>query len=157
MSGHFFDSSALVKLYHREAGTDAVEEIVDSSDGQIRISRLTPAEIASAFAIKVRTGTINREEAQLLHHRFRTDIAAGKLKVYTIGESEFAEAESLLARFAFDLRLRALDALQLAVAMELPEQDLVRYFVASDRVLCEVAQLSGFSVINPETPASQTI
>jgi len=47
-------------------------------------------------------------------------------------------------------RLRALDALQLAVALALRNQKLVDHFVAADAIPCEVAGLEGFSVINPE-------
>ena len=55
-----------------------------------------------------------------------------------------------MERYAFDLRLRALDALQLAVALELRNQKLVDHFVAADAILCEVALLEGVPVINPE-------
>jgi hypothetical protein len=58
----------------------------------------------------------------------------------------------LVERYAFELRLRAMDALQLAVALELRNQKLVEHFVAGDAILCEVAALEGFSVINPEQP-----
>jgi len=47
-------------------------------------------------------------------------------------------------------RAFALDALQLAVALELRHQKLVDDFVAADTILCEIAALEGFSVINPE-------
>ena len=43
----------------------------------------------------------------------------GKLEVFSIGESEFAMTELLVERYAFDVRLRALEAIQPAVAMEL--------------------------------------
>jgi uncharacterized protein len=150
LAGHFFDSSALVKLYHPEAGTPAVDQIVNAADNLVRISRLTVAELTSAFAIKVRTQSISREDANLFLRQFRGDVAAGKLEIFSVAESEFAMAELLVERYAFDLRLRALDALQLAVAMELRNQELVDRFVAADTVLCEVARLEGFSVINPE-------
>jgi hypothetical protein len=45
-------------------------------------------------------------------------------------ESDFAVADSLVERYAFEARLRALDALQLAVALELRNQKLVDHFVA---------------------------
>jgi len=51
LAGHFFDSSALVKLYHPEAGTPIVDQIVNAANNPIRISRLTTAELTSAFAI----------------------------------------------------------------------------------------------------------
>ena len=150
MAGHFFDSSALVKLYHPEAGTPAVDQIVNSAGNLVRISRLTVVELTSAFAIKVRTQSINREDADLFLRQFRGDVATGKLEIFSVAESEFAMAELLVGRYAFDLRLRALDALQLAVALELRNQELVDHFVAADTALCEVARLEGFSVINPE-------
>lgn len=152
MAGYFFDSSALVKLYHPEAGTSAVQQIVNSTDASVRVSRLTVAELTSAFAIKVRTQSISRDDADVFLHQFREDVASGKLDVFSIGESAFTMAELLVHRYAFDSRLRALDALQLAVALDLRSQGLLDHFVASDTILCEVAKLEGFSVINPEHP-----
>jgi predicted nucleic acid-binding protein len=58
----------------------------------------------------------------------------------------------MLEQYAFDLRLRALDAIQIAVALGLKSQGLVEQFVAADKVLCEVATLEGFAVLNPEHP-----
>jgi predicted nucleic acid-binding protein len=150
LAGHFFDSSALVKLYHAEIGTPIVDQIVNSSGNPIRISRLTVAELTSAFAIKVRTQSISREDADLFLRQFRRDITAGKLEVFSVAESEFAMAESLVQRYAFDLRLRALDALQLAVALELRDQKVIDHFVAADAILCGVAGLERLLVINPE-------
>jgi predicted nucleic acid-binding protein len=116
------------------------------------MGHLSIAELTSAFAIKVRTQSISRDDADIFLRRFRGDAAIGKLEVFSIGESEFAMTELLVERYAFDLRLRALDALQLAVALELRTQKLVDHFVAADTILCEVARLEGFSVINPEKP-----
>jgi uncharacterized protein len=150
LPGYFFDSSALVKLYHPETGTSAVDQVANTAGNLIRISRLTVAELTSAFAIKVRTQSISRGDADAFLRQFRRDITAGKLEVFSIGEAEFTAAELLVERYAFESRLRALDSLQLAVALELRNQNLVNQFVAADAVLCEVARLEGFSVINPE-------
>jgi predicted nucleic acid-binding protein len=152
LAGCFFDSSALVKLYHPEVGTPIVDQILGATGNFVRVSRLTVAELTSAFAIKVRTQSITREDADVFLRQFRTDVASGKLEVFSIGESAFAMAELLVERYAFDSRLRALDALQLAVALELRKQELVDHFVAADAILCEVAKREAFSVINPERP-----
>ena len=98
----------------------------------------------------MRTQSISRQDAELFLRQFRRDIVTGRLEVFSIAESEFAKAESLVERYAFDFRLRALDALQLAVALELRNQKLADYFVAADKTLCEIARLESFSVINPE-------
>jgi predicted nucleic acid-binding protein len=150
LAGYFFDSSALVKLYHPETGTAVVDRIINTADNLVRVSRLTIAELTSAFAIKVRTQSINREDADLFLRQFRGDVATAKLEVFSIGEVAFTTAELMVERYAFASRLRALDALQLAVAVELRNQGLVDHFVAADAILCEVAALERFSVINPE-------
>ena len=45
-----------------------------------------------------------------------------------------------------------MDALQLAVALEVQSRIGVEAFVAADKVLCKVATLEGFAVLNPEQP-----
>lgn len=150
MAAYFFDSSALAKLYHPEVGTPTVDRIIETAENKIRISRLTVVELPSVFAIKVRTQFINRDDAGVFLRQFREDIISRKLEVFAVREPEFAAAERLIERYAFDLRLRALDALQIAVALSLKNQALVDYFVAADKILCEVAGLEGFSIVNPE-------
>ena len=150
MAGYFFDSSALVKLYHPEAGTPLVDQIVNAADNLVRVSRLTVAELTSAFAIKVRTQSISREDAEFFLRQFRRDIAnreAGSFLYRRIGiRCDRIAGGALRVRLAS----ACLDALQLAVALELRNQKLVDHFVAADTILCEVAGLEGFSVINPE-------
>ena len=150
MPGYFFDSSALVKFYHAESGTATVDKIVRPAGNVVRIARLTVAEMTSAFAIKVRTRSISRSEADTCLLQFLRDVVAARFGVYSVGDSEFAMAEWLIGRYAFDFRLRTLDAIQLAVALELRHQGLIDHFVVADSNLCEVAQLEGLSVMNPE-------
>ena len=150
MAACFFDSSALAKYYHAELGTSEVDRIIKDSGNKIRISRLTVVELPSVFAIKVRTGFITRDDAGVFLRQFREDLASRMFEVFAIGEAEFAAAERLIEKYSFDLRLRALDALQIATALWLKSHALVDRFVAADKVLCEVAALEGFSVVNPE-------
>ena len=148
----FFDSSALAKLYHSEIGTPTVDEIVRNAGSRIRISRLTVVEMSSVFAVKVRTQFITRDDAWLFLRQFREDLVSRSLEVVAVREEEFALAQRLVERYAFDRRLRTLDAVQLAVALGLRAAGLIEKFVAADKVLCEVAALEGFSVLNPEQP-----
>lgn len=152
MARYFLDSSALAKLYHEEVGTAAVDQIGRTPGNQICISRLTVVELPSVFAIKVRTQFITRDDARLLVRQFHEDIISGKFEVFAVREPEFALAERLLEQYAFDFRLRTLDAIQIAVAIGLRRQEAVGHFVASDQVLCDVAAREGFSVLNPEHP-----
>jgi len=123
---------------------------MNATGSRIRISRLTAIELPSMFAIKVRTRFISREDAGFFLRRFREDLVTRRIEVFTIGEPEFTLAERLLERYAFDSRLRALDALQIAVALGLRGEGLVDCFVAAEKILCEVAEMEGFAVANPE-------
>jgi uncharacterized protein len=150
LPGYFFHSSALVKFYHIELGTPAVQQIVNLTGSVVPTSRLTITELISAFAIQVRTGAIEPDDARIFRNQLRNDVAAGKFQVFSIAEGEFLSAELLLDGHAPSLRLRALDALQLAVAMELRAHGLVDYFVAADKPLCQLAEQEQFHVINSD-------
>jgi len=87
LPAYFFDSSALVKLYHFEAGTTVVDALVTGAGNRINISRLAHAELISAFAIKVRTQVISRDDADIFSQQFRSDIADARLEVFRIGRT----------------------------------------------------------------------
>jgi predicted nucleic acid-binding protein len=152
LAAYFFDTSALAKVYHQEVGTPKVVEIVDAIGAQVRISRLTVVELRSVFAIKVRTQVVTPEDVSLLLRQFQEDVVSRKFQVFAVNEQAFASAERLIEKYAFDKPLRTLDAVQLAVALGLKNQDLIDHFVAADAALCDVAALEGFSVLDPEHP-----
>lgn len=54
---YFFDTSALVKRYYEESGTDAVDSIIDDG-GAIVITSLSVIEAVSAFRRKQNTDDI---------------------------------------------------------------------------------------------------
>ena len=154
MAAFFFDTSALVKYYHVEAGTSAVLEIFAQEDRKIRISTPGLLEAWSAFAAKVRSGEIDRNTAGILRARLMLDIAAGELEVFTLSREHLELAGRLIGRHSFSIRLRTLDALQLAVAVDLKSLTLMDYFVVADKALFEVARLEGLAALNPENTPS---
>jgi uncharacterized protein with PIN domain len=149
VAAYFFDTTALAKLYHQEAGSDPVEELVRNPDHRILISPLAVVEMYSVFALKVRSQAINTDEATALRRRFLSDIRAGVFEVLALAQAHYERAEQLIASYGFRHRLRTLDALQLSVAGGLPP-GLLDHVVASDRALGDVAILEQFSVIDPE-------
>jgi predicted nucleic acid-binding protein len=149
---YYFDSSALIKLYHPELGSQRVAAVFDEADRQIIISRLAGVELHSALALKTRTGHLDRETSAALRMRFLNDVAGGAISVVAVSEFHYPAAERLIIRYGDRLGLRTLDALQLAVALDLQLRVGVNTVVAADKVLCEVATLEGFAVLNPEHP-----
>jgi predicted nucleic acid-binding protein len=152
LAQYFFDTSAAVKYYHTEPGTERVSAIFSEPGQTLRISSLGLLEIQSAFALKVREGVLDPRAAGMQRARLMLDIASGAIDVYSVTDRHFADAERLIARHGSSQRLRTLDALQLAVALDLAAQDLLDFFVVADRALGEVARLEGLTIINPEQP-----
>jgi len=107
-------------------------------------------EIRSSFAIRVRRNLISRAEGLSWLRRFQQDLASKLFDVARLADADFEEAAVLIERYAFDHRLRTLDALQLATAVQLLRAGKLDYFVAADKVLCDVAALEGMAVINPD-------
>ena len=59
-------------------------------------------------------------------------------------------ARQLVLKHGFAEALRTLDALQLAVALNLRRSGFEMVLVAAGQKLCRVAALAGFRVVNPE-------
>ena len=152
MPNYFFDSSALVKLYHPEMGTSKVEALFRTPDNRIIISRLTIVELESALSTKVRTGAISPDEKNhastkiLQHGRDRV------FRVVAVRESHFSDAKKLIVRYGVQNSLRTLDAIQLSVALDLHQRALVDFIVSADQTLAAVARAEGLPAIDPLTP-----
>ncbi len=155
MAGYFLDSSAIGKLYHVELGTPAVQALLEQSDSTLYVSRLAVVEVPSAFAGKVRTGQLSVADIELLRVRFRGDLRRNSLRTVAVTAGHFRDAERLINEHAIHSRLRTLDAIQLAVAMQLHRRALVEYFVCADKALCQVAERVGLAVLNPEGASQQ--
>ncbi len=150
MARYFFDTSAIVKYYHAELGTAEVSRIFAEHDRKIAISSIGFVEIQSAMAIKVRAGILDQKNAGIQRARLMLDVAAGEIEIYRLSDQNLEEGELLIGRHSFTRRLRTLDALQLAVALDLSRQNLLDHFVVADQALAEIASLEGLAVINPE-------
>ena len=155
MPDYFLDTSALAKHYHQEVGTDVIEEVLQSTGSFFFVSRLTTIELHSVFARRVRTQEITHDAFELLRQRFFADIVEGKLTVVRVTDEHYRIAQGLLRKHATESSLRTLDALQLAVAVDLRDLGLLGRFVCADIQLGKVAALEELSVVNPEAPAEE--
>jgi predicted nucleic acid-binding protein len=150
MAVHFFDTSAISKHYHAETGTAKVDALLVLPDANPVISRLSVVELHSVFAKKVRIGELDPASFQKLTRRFRGDVAARRLRVIRLTAAHYQSAERLIRRIGLTKNLRTLDALQLAVAINLNDPGQLIEFVCADQGLCTLAIAEGLSVVNPE-------
>ena len=150
MARYFFDTSAIVKHYHAEIGTAEVQRILAEPGAEHLIARLATVEVLSGFATKVRTKVFLPTEFQRLRGLFLADVKRRRLRPIRVLNAHYQLAADFIATHGMTRQLRALDALQLAVALRVHRITPVDLFVCADQKLCDVATLEGLSVINPE-------
>lgn len=147
MANYFLDTSAFVKRYHPETSSDRVLDLFSRPENHIYVSRLTLPETRSAFALKVRTGHIAESAAAALWIQVLADLAAAAYEVLPVIDSHFQLAEGLIGRYGSRSRLRTLDALQLAVALDWNNHTPIDGLVLADQALSEVAAAEKLPVI----------
>lgn len=144
MPAYFFDTSALVKRYAPEPGTEAVDQLVESADAHVVITSLAVVEATSAARRKFNEGTFSSSDVDDLLATFYSE---------ALSSFEIAPMDETAMALSFDLilehDLRALDSVQLSSALLLADSydDLV--FVCSDRELLDVADANGLTTLDP--------
>lgn len=136
----YVDTSALVPLFIREAKSEAVIAWLESSGERLAISEWSLVEFASATAIKVRTGQTAASLAKQASARFE-EFAQKHCTVAVPGRTEFRRAAEMAADE--DLKLRAGDALHLAIAGSLNVQGIL----SLDDAMTESAKSLGMKVV----------
>lgn len=96
-------------------------------------------------------GDLNAADATLLRNHFLNDVATKAFTVVAIIDQHFLEAERLLIQYAGTKNLHTLDALQLAVALNVFRRGSLNSLLVADNTLIEVAAAKGLPVTNPET------
>lgn len=147
MANYFLDTSAFVKRYHPEPGSDRVLALFNRLENHIHVSRLTLPETRSAFALKVRTGHIAESAAAALWIQVLADLASAAFEVLPLLDSHYQLAEQLIGRHGSRFRLRTLDALQLAVALDWNQHNPIDALVLADQALSEVAAVEKLPVL----------
>jgi predicted nucleic acid-binding protein len=150
VADYFFDSSALVKAYIAEAGTDWVRTILDDPQHRISISALAEVEVISALTRRFNEGDLTKAELEQAYDELNQDCAAYFLVDIT---SRILEAAIGNAR---NHSLRAYDAVQLASAIAVRTSLLVGQgnvidftLVSADIALNDAAHLEGLQVEDP--------
>jgi predicted nucleic acid-binding protein len=150
VADYFFDSSALVKAYIAEAGTNWVRTILDDPQHRILISALAEVEVISALTRRFNEGDLTRVELDQVCDELSQDCATYFLVDITTPILEAA------VRNARNHSIRAYDAVQLASAIAVRTALLAMQgnaidftLVSADNALNNAARLEALQVEDP--------
>ncbi len=150
MALYYLETSALVKLYVYELGTDHLVSLAASAAGnKFAILSLAQVEFRAAIRRQQRGGEVSGAEADLLIESFR-EHSEGRFVIQPFTDSLLDVALALIDVYP----LRGFDAMQLAGYIILrsisgAEEPI---FVCADKALLSAARNEGYSVLNPSLP-----
>jgi len=137
----FSDTSALIKLYIAEAGSEAM--MSRASESMVAVSDLSIAESHATFARRLRECLLTEAEHRELIEQLAAEWS-GFLRV-PLSDSVLARIPALCLRQP----IRGGDAVQLASAMQLTDEGIPAVFASSDQRLLEAAHAEGQEIFDP--------
>ena len=159
MTSFYLDTSALVKLYIPETGSEWVDSIFREMNppgfpvNQLAFAKIGIVEVAAAIARRSRMGEINAHMRLMFYKKFLDD-SSKRYRLLDITKAMIYLAASLTQR----LSLRGYDAVHLAAALTLNQHLLALKstpltFISADEDLCHAARSEGLSSDNPNQHA----
>lgn len=138
----YLDTSALIKLYLFEEGSNKVQSLVESQDDPLPVWELQQSELHNALRLKVFWGDLCPEQAdeQLAHFSRRKD--QGQYVTPQIDRIMLMRTFESLAHHTMELGCRTLDVLHVACALQVEPQQ----FVSFDGRQCQLALRAGLSI-----------
>ena len=134
----YVDTSALVKRYLQERGSDAFDAFF-LAQAPLGISRLTVIEMRCALARRRRAKQVSPKLETRVMEAFRLDMQDGALVVAPFSDDDLTLAYHLMDEVG-TVPLRTLDALHLAVARHVAATG----FATADKNQAEAARRLGF-------------
>src|ERR1700722_10494041 len=146
----YLDSSAIVKRYIAEKGSESIDAIYagleKDGDLQAAFSAWNIGEVIGAIDTRKQRGDIDErsmaEAIGLFVGETRKFVAMRKLIVHPIGSRMLEESRDLIVKY----HIYQADALQLTTA----RQSSSTLILTADRRLAECARSEGIEVANPE-------
>jgi predicted nucleic acid-binding protein len=150
VSCYFLESTAFVKLFVQEPGTEALISLMEAvEDNRKLISASTPLEVYAAIRRRERSGAITAEDATAALDSLRLE--AARMVQEPLNPAVLEAARQLLDRTT----LRWPDTLQLGAAIVARDmfQATEIIFVSASPQLLEAAKSEGFHTIDPAKEA----
>lgn len=155
----YIDSSAVVKRYAPEKGSEWVKSIVEPAEGNtIYLGQIGVVEIAAALSRKARTQELNQDDYEAALWLFLMDVRNEEYVIVPLNDHVVELAVNLTRLHP----LRGYDAVHLATAIVL-HATLVKaespplVFISADGALCEAARGEGLAVDNPNEQGMEKV
>ena len=136
----YLDTSAIVPYYVPEKLSAVVEQLLQKQEDKPIISQLVEVELFSALSRRVRMGEISQNDARRITELFENHLNEGLYGLVLLENQHYRLARDWISRF--DLPLRTLDALHLAVC-SINNLSLV----TADKKLAQSATILGIDIL----------
>lgn len=145
----FLDTSAVVKIYHQEKGTEKFTQYLEGISDELFLttSDITKIELHSALLKKYREKEISEKDLSEVFQLFDKDFQ--KYNIIFVDHIIKNITLFMLDGLGIKYGIRTLDSLQLASAVFANNYSKIDYFVSSDKKLLNIAK-EYFQIINPE-------
>lgn len=136
----YFDTSALVKYFHNENGTDVVTELIHNEVNICWILEIAHLELSSAVYRRYRNNEINDEQLATTLSGFKKESL--RFNIEPLNNLTVKEALELMNQFGKSYGLKTLDSLHIASFTLIANNDWK--MVSSDKVMCTIVKELGY-------------
>jgi len=140
---YFFDTSALVKIYHNEVGSDIVLPIYNS-ENVIFVSELSKIEFISTIYRKFRNAEISEEALEILKNKFLWDFN-NRFQVILLGSAIIDLAFDSILQYGNIKHIISLDSIHLATFLLIADNNIS--FACADKRLTTLVKELLFNVL----------
>lgn len=137
----YLDTSAFLKLYVRENGSEYVQDLVTSQYDPLPVWDTLRAEITNAVRLKVYWGDLEPEEADRLLALFDERLTRGQYFVPEVDRDRLMTAFIDLARHTPQFGCRTLDILHVACALQLEPECFISFDARQRKLASHVGLL----------------
>jgi len=145
----YFDTSAIVKRYRKEVGSEILDKMFERKELGFTISFWSILEFIVAFSTRIRREELSREALDAVVSRFLKDVL-DRFAITSVNDELVASATPLATKHALPSAdcLQLASAIHLKKALEPTKEELV--LICSDKDLCKAAEEEGVEFIDPE-------
>jgi predicted nucleic acid-binding protein len=147
---YFFDTSALVKIYHQEDDSDRIIDVFNSRV-EIFVSELSVIEYHSVIHRKFREGHLSRIDMYKILKRFEIDLIV-RFKLLIFNPLVISSAKEIFKKIGEEIFVRSLDVIQLGFFKSyLKNSDVFLTFDSRQIIAVEELRGKNFFSVNADT------